>query len=1057
MLSKYLTKMKTMGNQMFAVVVNSLWQRRLKADPKKWSHFCLQVFVLGLSLFCLNAQADYSFPAVTGKPLPPGCSGSGGVYNCTSGLNNAGQPTTINNSTGRVIITVNGTTNFYEGVTIQSNAYPVTFYLNGAVDMACYTIGSETAAANTTFFVTGNLTMSCTTVHGSIYATGNNSIDMGIKIGINVTRPRVNGSVETFNGNINVYGNVSDCIRSANGSASANRITLFAGSSGTFGVNCASTGTTSCVDNQRGGAMPNQCKQPRLVANYQLDELSWTGATNDTADSAGFTGGPFNGQAIGSPLPTPKAYNDNPARAGNVGTCGYASFNGGAANGSAFQINNLPVNTATGAKTTVSFWMYYDGGAQRMPIAWGQSSNFNRYVLFVDNDPGRGRSVAFDTWMADRYGTSSIGLENSWHHVVAVFTNGSVLTNAIYIDGVKKTLSEFWNTNHSNTNAYVKPELTIGGFNDFRFKSYIDEVKIYDGEISQAQVTADFNATHTCAFASVNASAFNCVAVGGNQDTGRLLTQLTGAAFNLDVYALNASRQAETRFAAGGNKNVTVELVDASTGACPAYNALTPALSQTVTYSNADAGKKTISFTVNNAYRNLRCRVTDNNQTPRVIGCSSDNFAVRPTAFSSVSVTGANADSTGASTVNTPVLKAGSGVFTVQASTGMTGYNGTPLVDNTKISAHAGATRVGSVTGSFNAAVNGTATGNAFLYDEVGYFRFNQNAIYDDTFTAVDVAGGDCVAGFVASGGKNACGFGNTAATGFLGRFVPDRFVATKGSAPPNVTHTCGTFSYYGQNGLSEQFTLTARNTSNAITQNYTGGFAKLNLNTWGNLGITATNQPASVILSGTSAGTWSNGSSTVTLTPLLSRPNAPVTPATITLNTLPLDSDAVTALSATAISDPTEFRFGRLNFSNAYGSELLPLRFNVEAQYWTSNNTYQRNTADGCSNVAPQSFVMNNYTQNLAACETVISGGGTMVSGQRAMTLSKPGAGNSGSVNLSANLDGTTGVGINTCTSATQTSASAMNLPQFGAVDVTRRATFGVYKSPMIYLREAY
>ena len=149
----------------------------------------------------------------------------------------------------------------------------------------------------------------------------------------------------------------------------------------------------------------------------------------------------------------------------------------------------------------------------------------------------------------------------------------------------------------------------------------------------------------------------------------------------------------------------------------------------------------------------MRCRVRDNNLTPVAYGCSSDNFAVRPTNFT-VSST-ANADTSGTSTTSAPAIKAGAN-FSLTAATGIAGYDGTPNIDNTKLAAHSGAAQAGTVAGSFSAASSGTgsATGTAFNYSEASYFRLTANGVYDDTFTAIDSAAGDCASGFADSGGK---------------------------------------------------------------------------------------------------------------------------------------------------------------------------------------------------------------------------------------------------------------------------------------------------------------
>lgn len=224
-----------------------------------------------------------------------------------------------------------------------------------------------------------------------------------------------------------------------------------------------------------------------LVAEFHLEEPVWNGTSGEVKDTAGYAGGPFNGTAIGSPNPTSALA--SPARTGNPGTCGYATMPGPTSNGGAFTISGLPVSTAAGAKTSVAFWMYWDGTDNVMPIGW------NLHDLWL-----QGGSFGFNTANSDIYGISSAGLANGWHHVVAVFTNGSVTSNQLYIDGVLQTLSQRQSTPNLAT-AVVSSTLQVGGWTQntgYRFTGRIDEVMVYRDALVQADVTALYNDTHAC-------------------------------------------------------------------------------------------------------------------------------------------------------------------------------------------------------------------------------------------------------------------------------------------------------------------------------------------------------------------------------------------------------------------------------------------------------------------------------------------------------------------------------------------------------------------------------
>jgi MSHA biogenesis protein MshQ len=244
----------------------------------------------------------------------------------------------------------------------------------------------------------------------------------------------------------------------------------------------------------------------------------------------------------------------------------------------------------------------------------------------------------------------------------------------------------------------------------------------------------------------VDAAGFNCIATGADPVNGHLYLQKVGTAFNLDVVALDGSFDViESDYAADANRSVTVELVDASSGgACAALPSLVPPVSQTVVFGAANAGRVSMSTTVNRAYTELRCRVTDGLADPSVVACSTDRFAVRPE-----SLTLAVPVMTNDNHLGTPKAAAGS-LFTLAAEGGA-GYSGTPEIDASKVTAHPGALNIGTLTGVFPAAdpLTGTATAtDAFSYNEVGSFRLAAQGLYDDSFAAVDIANGDCTDDF---------------------------------------------------------------------------------------------------------------------------------------------------------------------------------------------------------------------------------------------------------------------------------------------------------------------
>jgi uncharacterized repeat protein (TIGR01451 family) len=137
----------------------------------------------------------------------------------------------------------------------------------------------------------------------------------------------------------------------------------------------------------------------------------------------------------------------------------------------------------------------------------------------------------------------------------------------------------------------------------------------------------------------------------------------------------------------------------------------------------------------------------------------------------------------------------------------------------------------------------------------------------------------------------------------------------------------------------------------------------------------------------------------------------------------------------------------GRLLVPNAFGSELLRLPLNLAAQYW-NGKSWTVNGADSSSTVADKIVSgANSCTRYFAAAKSaapaacdasaVTALGGSAVTlnnGRGQLNLQGPGRTNIGSLDLT--LGGT----------------ASIWLPSTRA-----RITFGIYRSPLIYLREIY
>jgi MSHA biogenesis protein MshQ len=193
-----------------------------------------------------------------------------------------------------------------------------------------------------------------------------------------------------------------------------------------------------------------------------------------------------------------------------------------------------------------------------------------------------------------------------------------------------------------------------------------------------------------------------------------------------------------------------------------------------------------------------------------------------------------------------------------------------------------------------------------------------------------------------------------------LGRFIPSAFTVTAQALVPGCAASTP-FTYFGQ-GFSTPFVLSAVNASGAVTANYSGTLAKLNLGAWANFGFSGSGLASGfAVTAGSSApsGTWSSGVASVSAAHLIAYPTGVSTtpPASVSVLTRPTDSDGVTIASATAVNaSPATFYAGRVSLSGAEGPSAYDLNLPMSVQYWQSNTAgWQTNAADTCTQASIQ------------------------------------------------------------------------------------------------------
>lgn len=348
----------------------------------------------------------------------------------------------------------------------------------------------------------------------------------------------------------------------------------------------------------------------------------------------------------------------------------------------------------------------------------------------------------------------------------------------------------------------------------------------------------------------------------------------------------------------------------------------------------------------------------------------------------------------------------------------------------------------------------------------------------------------DCVADSYSNtliGGKYGCSFGLVADTVVFGRFVPYEFLIGTPVLINRQASACSpasAFSYLDE-GIGVQFTLQARAGGGNVTRNYAGSLAKLGLSPDGSGMKFATAVPAPtfsaidsarIFGSGFAPTVWpipadandtSSGQITVTGTVTVSSlntvannrvtPDGPFTGAV--LGIAPQDLDGVRILTYDMDSDgvggadhkqlgTTNLYFGELRLLPAISSELLPLTMTAEVLRWNGTG-FVPNGDDGCTKIPAADLRLFNWTKNLAAGETSLTTSPLAFSaGKGTIGLSKPGAGNDGSVTVKACLvtDSETGMACPTAAGLPYLAGRWRGSSKYDANPATV-ASFGLYK----------
>lgn len=143
-------------------------------------------------------------------------------------------------------------------------------------------------------------------------------------------------------------------------------------------------------------------------------------------------------------------------------------------------------------QATVSVWFYYTGDFSSNRVFFSSyKDNDNRIPLFVGLDgAGYERKIAFEIIVGGIFSVGSLWSDkqitaNKWYHVVVV-CGTSV---RMYVDGVQQSAvfstADCFSSIAPNANVEIGTHGTNPGYN---FTGYIDEVRIYDKQLTSVEI-----------------------------------------------------------------------------------------------------------------------------------------------------------------------------------------------------------------------------------------------------------------------------------------------------------------------------------------------------------------------------------------------------------------------------------------------------------------------------------------------------------------------------------------------------------------------------------------
>ncbi len=237
---------------------------------------------------------------------------------------------------------------------------------------------------------------------------------------------------------------------------------------------------------------------PQPVAEWRMEEAAWNGTAGEVVDE---TGNGYDGTAV-SGADTDAT---NPAIAGDPGTCRHGEF---VQSGQRRVVVPYDAGLNPDGSFTLTAWARVNGNqstwrsliTSRNRITGGPPRPTGYNIYAGTNNRWQFWTGTGTGWHNLQGGTVQVG---PWVHVAASFVatsqSGATYfgTKRLYIDGVQVASGGQRYEPNTIADTYIGAGGDLGGTLYF-FDGDIDEVRIYDGALTQDQIVDVMNETHPC-------------------------------------------------------------------------------------------------------------------------------------------------------------------------------------------------------------------------------------------------------------------------------------------------------------------------------------------------------------------------------------------------------------------------------------------------------------------------------------------------------------------------------------------------------------------------------